>query len=198
VAFVEEAEVRRKLYRFHQADLEHGIPAEVGSDYDLVVIADVLEQLARPSRLMRDIWTVLKPGGQVLLSVPNFGHWYPRLKVAVGRFGYDRRGILDETHLRFFTRRTLRRLVVETGFDILEERQTGLPMAALFVRPSGHRVLRALDGWLARLRPSLFAYQLLMRLTPHYEATVEAEVVASAQDALAAAAEARNSADLDA
>ena len=47
-------------------------------------------------------------GGTVVTSVPNFGHWYPRSRVAVGRFDYDRRGILDAGHLRFFTRRELR------------------------------------------------------------------------------------------
>ena len=181
VAFVEMPGVRDRVSRFHQADLEYGVPAEVGSGYDYVVIADVLEQLARPSRLLRDIWAVLRPGGQVLLSVPNFNHWYPRTKIAIGRFGYDRRGILDETHLRFFTPRTLRRLVVETGFDILEETETGLPLTAIAARPDKHRMLRAVDGGLARMRPSLFAYQLVMRLTPHYESTVEAEIAISGQ-----------------
>ena len=69
---------------------------------------------------------MLRPGGQLLLSVPNFAHWYPRTRVALGMFGYDRRGILDDTHLRFFTRAMLRRLVRSSGFDILEERATGL------------------------------------------------------------------------
>jgi glycosyltransferase involved in cell wall biosynthesis len=190
VAYVEMPGVRGRVSRFHQADLEYGVPAEVGSDFDFVVIADVLEQLARPSRLLRDIWAVLRPGGQVLLSVPNFNHWYPRTKIAIGRFGYDRRGILDETHLRFFTPRTLRRLVVETGFDILEEQQTGLPLTAIAAHPEKHRMLRAVDGGLARMRPSLFAYQLVFRLTPHYEGTVEAEIAATRQDTLAADAEA--------
>ena len=48
-----------------------------------------------------------------------------------GLFGYDRRGILDDTHLRFFTRRTLRRMVRGYGFDILEERATGLPLGTI-------------------------------------------------------------------
>lgn len=186
VAFVESPGVRGRVTRFHQADLEYGVPAEAGSGYDYVVIADVLEQLAKPSRLLRDIWAVLKPGGQVLLSVPNFNHWYPRAKVAIGRFGYDRRGILDESHLRFFTPRTLRRLVVETGFDILEETQTGLPLTAITARPEKHRLLRAVDCGLAKIRPSLFAYQLVYRLTPHYESTVEAEIGASGAGALTA------------
>lgn len=170
IAGAQSPDVAARMAEFYQADLEYGIPAEVGTGYDVVVIADVLEQLTYPSRLLRDIWKVLRPGGQVLLSVPNFGHWYPRTKVLFGRFGYDRRGVLDETHLRFFTLRTLRRLVVETGFDILEEHATGLPLAALFAKPP--RALARLDARLARLRPSAFAYQHIMRLTPHYEATV--------------------------
>ncbi len=72
--------------------------------------------------------------------MPNFGHWYPRGRIAIGLFGYDRRGILDETHLRFFTRSTLRRLVRDAGFDVLEERATGLPLGTI----------SEADGW--RLR----------------------------------------------
>jgi glycosyltransferase involved in cell wall biosynthesis len=189
VAFSQSPGVREKMAEFHQADLEYGVPAEVGTGFDVVVIADVLEQLSRPSRLLRDIWKVLRPGGEVLLSVPNFGHWYPRAKVLCGRFGYDRRGVLDETHLRFFTLRTLRRLVVETGFDILEEHATGVPFAALLDRPP--RLLTKIDAGLARLRPSAFAYQHVMRLTPHYEATVEAVTGGSTLDVEVSAQEAQ-------
>jgi len=91
----------------------------------------VIEHLARPTQLLKDIGTVLRPGGQLLLSVPNFGHWYPRVRVGTGLFGYDRRGILDSTHLRFFTRSTLRRTVRSAGFDIIEEYATGLPLGAI-------------------------------------------------------------------
>ena len=89
---------------FVQADLEPGIPAEVGGGFDVVIAGDVIEHLPRPARSLRRDAALLRPGGQLMLSVPNFGHWYPRGRVALGLFGYDRRGILDETHLRFFTR----------------------------------------------------------------------------------------------
>ena len=120
--------MRERTDRFFVADLEQGIPAEVGDRYDVVVAGDVIEHLSRPVTLLREHPGVLRPGGQVLLSVPNFGHWYPRVRVASGLFGYDRRGILDNTHLRFFTRSTLRRTVRAAGFDILEEPATGLPL----------------------------------------------------------------------
>src|SRR5215203_2307828 len=99
---------------------------------------------------------VLRPGGEVLLSVPNFGHWYPRTRTMVGLFGYDRRGILDDTHLRFFTRATLRRMVRRAGLNLLEERTTGLPLGTLSEADGRRlRAMRKLDRGLVRMRPTL-------------------------------------------
>jgi SAM-dependent methyltransferase len=161
---------------FVPGDLAHGIPIEVGAGYDVVIAGDIIEHLARPARILREILRVLRPGGQLLLSVPNFAHWYPRARVALGAFGYDRRGILDETHLRFFTRSTLHRLVTECGYDVLEERATGLPLGLL--DPTSGRplkALRALDRALVRSRPTLFGYQFVLRLTPHAEEALVVE-----------------------
>jgi 2-polyprenyl-3-methyl-5-hydroxy-6-metoxy-1,4-benzoquinol methylase len=165
--------VQDRTDEFYVADLEHGLPAEVGTGYDVVVAGDVIEHLARPALLLAEVRRVLKPGGQLLLSVPNFGHWYPRLRVLFGVFGYDRRGILDNTHLRFFTRATLRRQVRASGFDVLEESATGLPLGAVTgsVRTS---LVRRLDRWLVRARPTLFGYQHVLRLTPHAQESIYA------------------------
>ncbi len=64
-----------------------------------------------------------------------------------GLFGYDRRGILDDTHLRFFTRSSLRRLVRNSGFDIVEERATGLPLGTVASPADGRKrgVVRSMD-----------------------------------------------------
>ena len=159
---------------FCVADLEHGIPPEVGSGFDLVIAGDVIEHLSRPVDALRQINSVLRPGGQVLLSVPNFGHWYPRLRVALGLFGYDRRGILDATHLRFFTRTSLRRLTKRAGFDTLEETSTGLPFGVI-TGSSTARLVRAIDETMFRLWPTLFGYQYLQRLTPHAEEMIWSE-----------------------
>lgn len=170
--------VRDRTDVFARADLEHGIPAEVGSGFDVVVAGDVIEHLADPRRALGEIRRVLRPGGQVLLSVPNVGHWYPRARAAMGIFGYDRRGILDETHLRFFTRTTLRRLVTTAGFDVLEERWTGLPLGTISEADGRkRRVARWIDGRLVMLRPTLFGYQQVLRLTPHVADTVVVAVV---------------------
>jgi glycosyltransferase involved in cell wall biosynthesis len=170
--------VRERTDHFVKASLEAGIPAEVGDGFDIIVAADVIDHLSRPGEVLRDMCRVLRPGGLVLLSVPNFAHWYPRMRIAAGMFGYDRRGILDETHLRFFTRATLRRLVHASGFDILEEQATGLPLRAVSGADGRRlRVVSKSDRMLVGIRPTLFGYQYILKVTPHAQAEVHVEVI---------------------
>jgi glycosyltransferase involved in cell wall biosynthesis len=169
---LEVGAVRARTNDFHLADLESGIPAEVGSGYDVVIAGDVIEHLIHPLQTLQDISQVLRPTGQLLLSVPNFAHWYPRARVVLGLFGYDRRGILDSTHLRFFTRSNLRRMVRAAGYDTLEETATGLPLGVLSVGGGSGQLTRKVDNALVRVWPSLFGYQFVLRLTPHAEEMV--------------------------
>ncbi len=173
---VERPGVRDRVDRFVHADFSRGIPAEAGSGYDLAIAGDVLEHVANPLQTLRELASVLRPGGQLMISVPNFAHWYPRTRVMFGLFGYDRRGILDQSHLRFFTRATLRRLVVRAGYDILDERTTGLPLGVVS-KADGRRLrlIRRVDHRLVKIRPTLFGYQFIMRLTPHAEEALVVE-----------------------
>jgi glycosyltransferase involved in cell wall biosynthesis len=168
--------VRERTDDFFLADLNQGLPAGVGDGYDVVIAGDIIEHLIRPAAALREMRRVLRPDGQILLSVPNFGHWYPRVRVVLGQFGYDRRGILDDTHLRFFTRSMLRRLARDCGFDILEERATGLPLGVISEADDGRlRTVRRVDGALVRIRPTLFGYQFILRLAPHAEEALVVE-----------------------
>ena len=160
--------VTERVDAFVRHDLSSGVPDLGESRFDLVIAADVLEHLSNPGQLLRQVHGVLAPGAGVVVSIPNFGHWYSRARVGLGAFGYDRRGTLDDTHLRFFTRRMVRRLAARSGFDIREEQYTGLPLEIL--QSSTLRVprwLRRVDGTLVAARPQLFAYQFVLSLTPH-------------------------------
>jgi 2-polyprenyl-3-methyl-5-hydroxy-6-metoxy-1,4-benzoquinol methylase len=172
---IEVPGVRDVTDEFYVGDLDSDIPEAAGVGFDVVIAGDVIEHLAKPADALRAISAVLRPGGQLLLSVPNFGHWYPRLRVAFGAFGYDRRGILDDTHLRFFTRSTLRRLVRTAGFDVLQESATGLPLSTVSRGGGRGSLIRRTDQLLVRLRPTLFGYQNVLRLTPHAEMTIHAD-----------------------
>jgi hypothetical protein len=108
-----------------------------------------------------------KAGGLALISIPNFSHWYPRLRVLSGTFDYDDQGILDRGHVRFFTRRSFERLIRGAGLHINRIEAIGTPMERL--TPSQSQVicwLSRLDRFAAMVYPSLFAYQYLYELVP--------------------------------
>jgi 2-polyprenyl-3-methyl-5-hydroxy-6-metoxy-1,4-benzoquinol methylase len=158
--------VRHRMARFETADLEAGIPESVGSGYDVVIAADVIEHVRNPQQLLAQMAHLLKPGGTIIASVPNISHWYPRGRTALGLFDYDQRGILDATHLRFFTRRSFRRLVAGCGLTTVGQRHTGLPFDALRVNTqrSVGKLAALADRGLVRAWPTMFAYQFIYEL----------------------------------
>jgi 2-polyprenyl-3-methyl-5-hydroxy-6-metoxy-1,4-benzoquinol methylase len=159
--------VEKRVDEFVQADLESGLTDEVGSGYDLAIAADVLEHLRNSDQLLREMGGRLNEGGRIIISVPNFGHWYPRLRTALGIFDYDQRGILDKTHVRFFTRRSLLRMIKKNGFKVLRMEMTGLPVDVVSGRRSLlKRLVVAVDAALVRLRPTMFAYQFVVEVEP--------------------------------
>ena len=117
--------------------------------------------------MLREMGSRLGAGGRIIISVPNFGHWYPRVRTALGIFDYDQRGILDKTHVRFFTRRSLLRMIKKNGFTVRRMEMTGLPVDVVTAQKSlVRRLVLAVDSLLVRLRPTLFAYQFVVEVEP--------------------------------
>lgn len=86
--------------------------------FDCVVCADVLEHLKDPWGVLRRLRPLLSDGGRVVASIPNLQHFKPVLKILLDRFEYEPEGLLDSTHLRFFTLSTIRKLFAETGYRV--------------------------------------------------------------------------------
>jgi methionine biosynthesis protein MetW len=84
--------------------------------FDAVLFADILEHLRDPAALVRRVRPLVAEGGVVIASIPNVAHASVRLSLLAGRFRYRPQGLLDETHLRFFTRDSIRDLFEETGY----------------------------------------------------------------------------------
>jgi 2-polyprenyl-3-methyl-5-hydroxy-6-metoxy-1,4-benzoquinol methylase len=159
-------EAPARMDRFFQANLDEGIPEVVGGDYAVIIAGDVLEHVRHPDRILGEIRELLAPGGVALVSIPNFSHWYPRLRVLAGRFDYDDRGILDRDHVRFFTRRSFERLVRAAGLQIRRTETTGVPVERLTNSQSPMVTWASrLDRYAAMAYPSLFAYQYLFELS---------------------------------
>lgn len=116
-----EAEHAHPNYRkVEVADLEAvNLPQLfAGHQYDAIVCADVLEHLRNPERILQACRTLLSPKGRLLISVPNAAYAGLTLDLMHGEFRYRAEGLLDKTHLRFFTRRSLYRFFQENGWSI--------------------------------------------------------------------------------
>ena len=144
------------------ADLEK--VKRLPSKADAIVLADVLEHLRSPTSTLQLVREALAPGGRAFISVPNIANITVRLGLLFGIFEYRDRGILDHTHLRFYTRRTIRREVEAAGFEILETGGSSVPIR-LILGKTPEPILRIgerLLTWLTRIWRGLFAYQIIL------------------------------------
>lgn len=145
------------------ADLEtlRRLPRNV----DAIVLADVLEHLRDAPALLRLVRNSLAPGGRVFVSVPNIANITVRLGLLFGVFEYRDRGILDNTHLRFYTLRTIRQDIENAGFKVLAIRGSSVPIRLIIGRFTPDVILRIgerLLTWITRVWRALFAYQIII------------------------------------
>jgi 2-polyprenyl-3-methyl-5-hydroxy-6-metoxy-1,4-benzoquinol methylase len=150
------------------ADLNRELPPLDGP-FDVILYADVLEHLIDSLAVLRRLNRHLAGDGAVVVSIPNVAHLWIRLMLLLGRFDYDARGILDGTHVRFFTLRTARRLLTDAGLAIERFATTPAPLPEV-VPPRWHgpwlAAPHALNAWAARRLPRLLAYQFVVMARP--------------------------------
>jgi 2-polyprenyl-3-methyl-5-hydroxy-6-metoxy-1,4-benzoquinol methylase len=133
------------------------LPKRSGT-YDVLLLLDVLEHLTDPWAVLAACRGFLRPGGMALVSIPNVAHWSVRKSLLLGRWRYDEHGLLDRTHLRFFTRRSARQLVTQAGWEVHHE-SASLGQPPLLRIPN--RRLALLERW-----SELFAVQFLFEIRP--------------------------------
>jgi 2-polyprenyl-3-methyl-5-hydroxy-6-metoxy-1,4-benzoquinol methylase len=95
--------------------------------YDCAIFADVLEHLRDPLKVLRRAAEFVRSGGQIIISVPNLGHWQIIASLINNDFSYNKVGIMDHTHTHFFTEPTLRELIQEAGLEVVDVTQVRMP-----------------------------------------------------------------------
>jgi 2-polyprenyl-3-methyl-5-hydroxy-6-metoxy-1,4-benzoquinol methylase len=140
---------------------------EVGdwdAPFDVVVCADVLEHTFRPETLLERIHGWLRPGGTLLVSLPNIANVSIRASLLLGHFRYTDRGILDRTHVSFYTLASARHLLEGSGFQVRSAEPTAMPYE-LAIPALGTRLLaspvRSFARMSARAWPAMFGYQFV-------------------------------------
>ncbi len=136
---------------------------------DVVLFADVLEHLAQPEEALVSTKRLLKPGGAVVASIPNIAHIAVRLQLLSGSFSYTDRGPLDRTHLRFFTKKTVRQLFSSAGYEVQSIQVTPAPIEIAARAIGIQRIPRIIDvaNWGSSVVwPGGLAYQFLIKAQP--------------------------------
>lgn len=143
-------------------DLDDG-PAFAIADYEYLLLLDVIEHLKSPERFLAQLRAQFDYSTRTLvLTTPNIAFVVQRAMLALGQFNYGKAGILDRTHTRLFTFRSLRRLLVDHGFRIRQIRGVPAPFPKVFGRGFLGKATLALNRFLIVLSPSLFAYQIFV------------------------------------
>ena len=106
-----------RVLRFDVTDVA-GLRTALGGQFERIVFADILEHLPDPLPVLAAYKDLLTPDGRVIVSLPNVAAWTVRLALAIGRFEYAESGIMDRTHLRFFTRASGGRLLEKAGYRV--------------------------------------------------------------------------------
>jgi 2-polyprenyl-3-methyl-5-hydroxy-6-metoxy-1,4-benzoquinol methylase len=127
--------------------------ASLEGPFDTIICGDVLEHLVNPSMVLKSLGSLLTPGGKIVISLPNVAHWTVRFGLLLGNFNYQPMGILDATHLHFYTLKSAHRLIADSGYRV----ESFQPIVG--GRFSIH--LPWLWNLLTKLAPGLFAYQLM-------------------------------------
>jgi 2-polyprenyl-3-methyl-5-hydroxy-6-metoxy-1,4-benzoquinol methylase len=158
----------RHCERMITVNLDREIPEGEGP-FDVIVYGDILEHLVDPLRVLVELDRSLVPSGFVIISVPNVAHLWIRFLLLFGRFDYLDRGILDHSHLRFFTERSLRAMLADAGLSVVRFTATPAPLYQI-LPVSWHRrwvaATHAINAVIARKLRRVLGYQFIVLAHP--------------------------------
>jgi SAM-dependent methyltransferase len=175
---VATAEKAKAFYdSFELADIE-SFAFPYRNEFDYILFADVLEHLRDPEAVLRRCIPALKESGKIIISVPNIANFLVRVSLLFGKFDYMERGILDKTHMRFFTLRSLKKMMADVDCRVLGVIPTPLPVQIVFpfTEKPTFAALHEIVYALTRCWKRAFAYQFVITAAPCHSRISKASV----------------------
>jgi 2-polyprenyl-3-methyl-5-hydroxy-6-metoxy-1,4-benzoquinol methylase len=154
------AEARPFYRRVFQADIESAVLPD--GAYQAIVCADVLEHTVRPAAVLERLRRAATANAVFVVSLPNVAHLSVRLMLLAGFFPKMDRGILDRTHLHFYTRKTAEDMLRSAGLRVKDVMTTTVPLDQAWPAGAGGALLKImmqLQRGAVRVAPRLFAFQ---------------------------------------
>lgn len=165
-----ESKVQTERFKkYFIRDLNSGLPEDIlnGNKYDYVLLLDIIQDLIDDEYLLVQSKSLLKEGGNVILSVPNIANVFVRMNLLFGRFPYSGKGILDKTHLHFYTLRSIKKILRHNKFEIVKIKATPIPIIEVLPKFLKNNLCKLLNWKLniwAILLKRFFGYQFVLTL----------------------------------
>lgn len=165
------SQVSNQIFRYEKINLETQeeqlIALVKNSDFDVILMLDLLEHVAMPEKFMLHLSSLpYKKAPHFICSTANVGFVVVRLMLLFGHFNYGQRGILDITHKRLFSAHTFRNLMEQTGFVIQKEVYIPFPFRVLGFSERMANIFEKLNLFFIKIRPRLFSYQIMLEAIP--------------------------------
>jgi methionine biosynthesis protein MetW len=145
-----------RCYKAIQVDLEQPNAlqsVQADAPFDVLYMANVLEHVRSAESILQQAKALLAPNAMIILVLPNIAHWQVRWQLLRGRFAYQDYGIMDRTHVHFYTVDTARALLVSQGYRV-----EGLHIAGSFLQ---NQLERVFGRSFAPILPNLLAYEMI-------------------------------------
>jgi glycosyltransferase involved in cell wall biosynthesis len=152
----------KKLKKFHKCDLDNEpIPLEL-KNFDYILMLDVIEHLKNPEKFMENLYKKINNKScRIILSTPNVAHLFIRIMLLFGQFNYGNSGILDKTHTRLFTRKSIEKLIEYSNYNIIEQKGIPIPFPLVIKNKTLANFLININKLLIKVFKNLFSFQFI-------------------------------------
>jgi SAM-dependent methyltransferase len=162
----EEQRMASEYGRVHLANLEQGLPPDIDGTYQVILLSHILEHLVWPDRLLCSLRRVCASSTVLAVALPNIVSYPQRLSFLSGRFEYTSQGIMDRTHVHFYTYGSGARLLENNGYRVIDRRVDGVfPLWKLrLILPRW--CTSSINALACSAAPGLFGFQCLYLASP--------------------------------
>lgn len=159
----------KALLGIEEGNIENYYWLHTNKKYDYIIFADVLEHLVHPEEVIRKCKSIIKNTGFILVSIPNIAHNSVIIELLNDRFNYNSTGILDNTHLRFFTRQSFERIALDAGWAIVGEKAKNIRVGETEIKNSYSGLAKGIYKELVhRPQGDIYQYMFVLALSEQY------------------------------
>jgi 2-polyprenyl-3-methyl-5-hydroxy-6-metoxy-1,4-benzoquinol methylase len=159
------ADIARPYYEAIEIGTIETCPEQYIRENQVIILADVLEHMPDPEQSLKYLINLQSAGTRFVISVPNIANIYIRLSLLMGKFDYTEQGILDKTHLRFFTHKTILQMLTKLNLKVANIWPTPIPLekiSPLFENSILGRLIYHLLKIATDIFPTLLGYQFVI------------------------------------